>query len=173
MLDRLPYRIVDDARTTQGVVAAAERLASADGCRVVAVDHLHLIDAGDGRRGDNRHNEVTRISAALKDAFKRLGVCGLVAAQLNRGQSAGERPRLSDLRESGSLEEHADVVAMLHRDDYHHRGDPSYQPTNDCDVLILKNRSGPTGGLKFGFDRPTQTFADPAAAAQASTVEDL
>jgi replicative DNA helicase len=103
--------------------------------------------------------ELTRISAGLKNAFKRLSIVGVVAAQIRRIN--GNRPTLQDLRESGSLEEHADSVTFLHRDDYVHRGDPSWVPDRRVDLIVAKNRGGPVGSVKLHWIPETQSYQEP------------
>ena len=117
------------------------------GCEVVVVDHLHLIDAG---TDESRVEQIRRISGALKSTFKRLDVGGVVLAQLNR--DGDERPTLRSLREGGSLEQDADVVLMLHRDDYHRRqrGDPIRD--HRLELLLQKNKDGRLADLSFYYD---------------------
>ena len=83
-------------------------------------------------------------------------------SQLNRApeQREGHRPRLSDLRESGSLEQDADVVALLHREDYYHLGEEDYEPTCTADLIIAKQRNGPTGAIKLSWIERSTRFKD-------------
>ncbi len=89
-------------------------------------------------------------------------------SQLNRSpeQREGHRPRLSDLRESGSLEQDADVVALLHREDYYHKSDDDYEPSNVAELIIAKQRNGPTDTIKLSWIERCTKFKDfsPAAA---------
>jgi len=84
----------------------------------------------------------------------------VVLSQLNRAAEGreGHRPRMSDLRESGSIEQDADVVMLLHRDDYYHRGEPEYEDTNTADVIVAKQRNGPTGVIKLHFNAQFTRF---------------
>ena len=81
-------------------------------------------------------------------------------SQLNRAAESreGHRPRMSDLRESGSIEQDADVIMMLHREDYYHRGEEDYQDTNVAEVILSKQRNGPTGVVKLQFNGNTTRF---------------
>ena len=125
------------------------RLAPLD---VVVVDYLGLMD-GERRNGDysNRVQEVSSITRALKQLAKELSLPVIALAQLNRTleQRSDKRPILSDLRESGSIEQDADVVAFVYRDELHHPDTPD----KDCaELLIRKNRSGKTGMIPLRFD---------------------
>ena len=125
------------------------RLAPLD---VVVVDYLGLMD-GERRNGDysNRVQEVSSITRALKQLAKELSLPVIALAQLNRTleQRNDKRPILSDLRESGSIEQDADVVAFVYRDELHHPDTPD----KDCaELLIRKNRSGKTGMIPLRFD---------------------
>jgi len=81
-------------------------------------------------------------------------------SQLNRGPESreGHKPRMSDLRESGSIEQDADVVMMLHREDYYHRGDMDYADTGISELIIAKQRNGPTGTIPLQFNSATTRF---------------
>jgi replicative DNA helicase len=135
--------IVVDARTrtVAGIRAAAEKLANESNLTMVAVDYVQLVIAS--RRYDNRTTEVGEISSALKTLSVDLGITVLAACQLNRAAEARPNrvPALSDLRESGSLEQDADQVVMLHRPDYY---DPKTRP-GEMDFIIAKNRHGVSG----------------------------
>ena len=125
------------------------RLAPLD---VLVVDYLGLMD-GERRNGDysNRVQEVSSITRALKQLAKELSLPVIALAQLNRTleQRSDKRPILSDLRESGSIEQDADVVAFVYRDELHHPDTPD----KDCaELLIRKNRSGKTGMIPLRFD---------------------
>jgi replicative DNA helicase len=84
---------------------------------------------------------------------RELDIPVVVVSQLNRAPEGreGHRPRMSDLRESGSIEQDADVVMLLHREDYYHRGEADYQDDNTAEVIIAKQRNGPTGAVKLTF----------------------
>ena len=78
----------------------------------------------------------------------------VVLSQLNRASEGreGHRPRMSDLRESGSIEQDADVIMLLHREDYYHRGEPDYVESSTADIIIAKQRNGPTGTVQLVFN---------------------
>ncbi|MED5041083.1 replicative DNA helicase [Geobacillus stearothermophilus] len=122
---------------------------------LVIIDYLTLVQ-GSGRR--ERHLEVGEISRTLKRMARELDVSVIALAQLNRGveQRQDKRPVLSDLRDSGEIEQDADKVLFLHRDDYYDR--ESQQST--IDVIIAKHRNGPLDVVTLYFDRATQTFAN-------------
>jgi replicative DNA helicase len=122
------------------------------------VDYLQLMSSG-ARRIESRQQEITTISRYLKALARELNIPVVVLSQLNRSPETREhhRPRMSDLRESGSLEQDADVVMLLHREDYYHQGDQGYEATNTAELIIAKQRNGPTGTIPLRFlDRFTR-----------------
>jgi len=134
------------------VRAKARRLKSQYDIQCIVVDYLQLMSAGTGRV-ESRQQEITIISRYLKGLAREINVPVMVLSQLNRGPEAREdhRPRMSDLRESGSIEQDADVVMLLHREDYYHRGQEEYDEDNTAEVIIAKQRNGPTGTVKLRF----------------------
>ncbi len=129
----------------------ARRLKAAHDIRCVFVDYMQLMSyAG---RADNRQQQIAEISRGLKALARELEVPVIAAAQLNRGPADREthRPRMRDLRESGSIEQDADVVMLLHCEDYFHRGEPNYLPTNITELIVAKQRNGPTGIVRMTF----------------------
>lgn len=143
---------IDDtaAMTPTQMRAKARRLKQRMGrLDVVGVDYLQLMSGGG--RFQNRQEEVSHISRSLKQMSKELDCPVIALAQLNRGNEARQdkRPILSDLRESGQLEQDADVVAFVHREDYYER-DPENK-TNIADVIVAKQRNGPTGIVRLVF----------------------
>lgn len=101
-------------------------------------------------------NQVTEISRSLKGLAKELDVPVLALSQLSRAvESRGGKPRLSDLRDSGSIEQDADVVMFLHRED---KGKDESEITNIVEILVEKHRNGPTGGIQLYFDAKTASF---------------
>ena len=110
---------------------------------------MHL----DSGRVESRQQEITTISRYLKALARELSVPVVVLSQLNRSPEGreGHKPRMSDLRESGSIEQDADVVMLLHREDYYHRGEKEYEPDNTADIIIAKQRNGPTGNVELVF----------------------
>ena len=118
-----------------------------------------------GSRVESRQLEVSEISRGIKAMARELDVPVLCLSQLNRAaeQREGHRPRMSDLRESGSIEQDADVVMMLHREDYYHRGDPNWADENPdkvgtAELILAKQRNGPTGTVNLVWDGSTTRF---------------
>ena len=111
---------------------------------LVVIDYLQLMDTG--RRSENRQQEISQITRSLKVAAKELGVPIMLLSQLSRATEKREnkRPMLSDLRESGAIEQDADVVLFLHREDYYSDDE---QHKGDASIIIAKQRSGPTGTI--------------------------
>jgi len=131
--------------------AKARRLKAAHDVKCVLVDYLQLMSYRG--RADSRQQQISEISRGLKALSRELNIPVVAAAQLNRGPADREthRPRMSDLRESGSIEQDADVVALLHCEDYYHRGEPDYLPTEITELIIAKQRNGPTGIVRLRF----------------------
>jgi len=161
--------IVDDGLLTPYELAAMSRRLYRDHeIGLIVVDYLQLMHMG--RKAENRQLEISTISRHIKALAGELKVPIVVVSQLNRGPEAREnkRPRMSDLRESGSIEQDADVVALMYRDDYYRKDEPGYIPDNLAEVIVAKQRSGPTGTVKLVFADKFVTFrnlaqvADPA-----------
>jgi replicative DNA helicase len=133
--------------------AKARRLKSQRDIRCIIVDYLQLMHLGG--RVESRQQEITTISRYIKALARELNVPVVVLSQLNRAPESraaeGHRPRMSDLRESGSIEQDADVVMLLHREDYYHRGQRDYEPDNRADLIIAKQRNGPTANVELVF----------------------
>jgi replicative DNA helicase len=132
--------------------AKARRLKARHDIKACLVDYMQLMSLGTGRI-ESRQQEITAISRYLKAMARELDIPVVVVSQLNRAPEGreGHRPRMSDLRESGSIEQDADVVMLLHREDYYHRGEDGYQEDNSAEVIIAKQRNGPTGAVKLSF----------------------
>lgn len=128
------------------------------GVELVVIDYLQLLKIFG--RFDSRAIEVGEIGARLKSLAAELHLPVMVAAQLNRKSEERKenRPRMSDLRESGALEQHADTVILLHREDYYHKGEEGYQPTGIAEVIIDKQRNGPTGTVKMRWQPECTRF---------------
>lgn len=144
-LAEAPLSIDDSAPLTLPILISRARRAHARSpLALVVIDYLQLITLG--RRTESRQQEVSEISKALKLLGKELGCPVLVAAQLNRESEkrADKRPQLSDLRESGSIEADADIVILVHRDNYY---DPNTPRGNEADLILAKNRHGQTGSV--------------------------
>lgn len=132
--------------------AKCRRLKSQHDIQAVFIDYLQLM--GLGGRVESRQQEISTISRYLKSLARELNVPVVVLSQLNRAAEGreGHRPRMSDLRESGSIEQDADVIILLHREDYYHRGETDWEDTNTAEVIIAKQRNGPTGIVELIFD---------------------
>ena len=143
--------------------AKARRLKAAYDIKCLFMDYLQLMTYSG--RADSRAVQIGEISQGIKALARELEIPVVTAAQLNRGPAdrPSHRPRMSDLRESGSIEQDADVVMLLHREDYYHRGEPDYQPNNITELIIAKQRNGPTDVIPLVF-RPDCTRFEPAAA---------
>lgn len=124
---------------------------------VVMVDYLQMIRADDDNV--NREQQVARTSRALKSLARTLDIPVLVLAQLNREveKRPDKRPKLSDLRESGSVEQDADQVWAIHRHDYY---DPEDHP-GEAEICVLKNRNGPTGRVRLAWQKESMRFTEP------------
>ena len=136
------------------------RLASSEnGLGMVVIDYLQLISGGKGY-GNNRQQEVSDISRALKTMAMELKVPIIALSQLSRAVESREdkRPLMSDLRESGSIEQDADIVAFLYRDDYYNKEARTDNDTSISEFIIGKHRNGPTTTIEMLFKRDTSTF---------------
>ena len=136
--------------------AKTRRLAQQYGIQAVFVDYLQLMTAPG--HSDNRQQEIAAISRGLKSLGRELNIPVITMAQLNRSPEGreGHRPRMSDLRESGALEQDADVVLLLHREEYYKRDDPTVK--NQADLIIAKQRNGPTDNVELVFSHRLTTF---------------
>ena len=121
--------------------AKARRLQAEHGLGLIIVDYLQLMS---GRYSDNRVQEISEISRSLKGLARELNVPVMALSQLSRQleNRPDKRPQLSDLRESGSIEQDADVVMFVYRDDYYNKDS---EKKNVAEILIRKHRNGPTG----------------------------
>ena len=138
--------------------AKARRLEAEHGLSLLVVDYIQLMSSRG--RFDNRTLELGAISRSLKGLAKELNVPVVVLSQLSRAPEArsDHRPQLSDLRESGALEQDADVVALIYRDDVYNR-DPNSPDAGTAELLIAKQRNGPTGMVRLAFLREQTRFA--------------
>lgn len=145
---------IDDTSTLTPLElrAKARRLKSMYDIQCIIIDYLQLMHLGG--RVESRQQEITTISRYLKSIARELNIPVVVLSQLNRSPEGREdhRPRMSDLRESGSIEQDADVVMLLHREDYYHkRGEKDREPDNTAELIIAKQRNGPTGTVDLIF----------------------
>ena len=130
----------------------ARRAAHDHDIGMIIVDYLQLLQGTD-RYAGNRVQEVTEISRGLKTLARELEIPVVALAQLSRNVTGRDDPRpvLSDLRESGSIEQDADLVMFLHRVDYYHMNEPDYEETNITELIIAKHRHGPVGKIELYF----------------------
>ena len=161
--DRLsgsPMYIDDTANVTAIELRnKARRISKEFGLDCIIIDYLQLMDGGAHSRIDNRQQQISDISRSLKGLARELRVPVIALSQLSRGPESrtNRRPMLSDLRESGSLEQDADLVAFLYRDDYYN---PESEKKNITELLIAKNRNGPTETVELYFHKNFTRFTD-------------
>ena len=151
----------DTAGLTIGEIRSkCRRLASSDeGLGLVLIDYLQLITSSTNY-GGNRQQEVSDISRSLKTMALELNIPVIALAQLSRAVDSREnkRPIISDLRESGSIEQDADIVAFLYRDDYYNKDKVTDSNTSISEFIVAKHRNGPTKTIELLFKRDTSTF---------------
>ena len=137
--------------------AKARRLALQHDVKCIMIDYMQLMD---NPGVESRQQQISEISRGIKAVARELNVPVLALSQLNRASEGrdGHRPRMSDLRESGSIEQDADVVMLLHREDYYRMSEPDFVPDNIAEVIIAKQRNGPTGTVKLTFMNKTTRF---------------
>lgn len=144
------FSISETARTVQDVRREALRMRASGGLDLIVVDYLQLLDAG--QRTSNRTEAVGAISRSLKQLTQELKIPVLTASQLNRASERNDTPKLSDLRESGSIEQDADTVLLLHA--------PSENDNPERLLNIAKNRGGRCGTISLWFDGATMRFIE-------------
>ena len=156
--------VIDDTPgiTIGEIRAKCRRLASSEqGLSLIVIDYLQLISGGKNY-GANRQQEVSDISRSLKTLAMELGVPVIALSQLSRSVESREdkRPMMSDLRESGSIEQDADIVMFLYRDDYYNKEARSEDNNSIIEINIAKHRSGPTAKIELLFKKNTSTFVN-------------
>ena len=154
--------VIDDTPgiTIGEIRAKCRRLASSEkGLALIVVDYLQLISGGKNY-GANRQQEVSDISRSLKTLAMELNVPIIALSQLSRGVESREekRPMMSDLRESGSIEQDADIVMFLYRDDYYNKEARTEDNNSISELIIGKHRNGPTATIELLFKKNTSTF---------------
>ncbi|MEO1583344.1 MAG: replicative DNA helicase [Planctomycetota bacterium] len=161
---------IDDSPSLSilGLRARCRRLVRKHNIGCVVIDYLQLLSSPGAAR-ESRQVEVSEISRGIKALARELDVPVICLAQLNRGpeQREGKHPRISDLRESGSIEQDADVVLLLHREEYYHIGDEDWQMDNPdkvglAELIVAKQRNGPTGVVRLTWDNSTTRFKNHA-----------
>jgi replicative DNA helicase len=153
--------------------AKARRLKMQHGIKILIVDYLQLMAGGDEKRG-NREQEVSAISRGLKTTAKELEVPLIALSQLSRAveiRGGSKRPILSDLRESGSLEQDADMVAFIYRPEYYDitEDEQGQSTAGKTEFLIEKHRHGALDTVGMMFDGPTTKFSDVSKSSQFPT----
>ncbi len=152
---------IDDTPTitVADIRAKCRRLQQEKGLGMILIDYLQLIAGRGGKGGDNRQQEVSEISRTLKQIARELNVPVIALSQLSRGveQRQDKRPMMSDLRESGSIEQDADIVAFLYRDDYY---DKESEKKNIIEIIIAKQRNGPVGTVELAFLKQFNKFVN-------------
>ncbi|NLW10082.1 MAG: replicative DNA helicase [Firmicutes bacterium] len=135
--------------------AKARRIKAEHGLGLIIIDYLQLMQSR--YRTENRQQEVSEISRSLKALARELSTPVLALSQLSRAveQRPGKKPSLADLRESGSLEQDADLVCFLYREDYY---DPETEKKNITELIVAKHRNGPTGKVEFYFQKEFSKF---------------
>jgi replicative DNA helicase len=150
---------IDDSpnMTLVEIRAKCRRLSQRVGLKMVLIDYLQLMTSG--KKVESRQQEVSEFSRALKLLAKELNVPVIALSQLNRGpeQRADKKPALADLRESGSLEQDADIVILLHREDAYERDHPR---AGEADLIVAKHRNGRTGTIPVTFTGQYSRFSD-------------
>ena len=173
-LSKAPMFIDDSpALSIMALRARARRLVRQHNVKCIVIDYLQLLTAP-AQGKESRQVEVSAISRGIKALARELNVPIICLSQLNRASEnrEGNRPRMSDLRESGSIEQDADVIALLHREEYYHVQDPQWADENPdkigiAELIIAKQRNGPVGVVALTWDNRTTRFKnhDPHARA--------
>jgi replicative DNA helicase len=156
-LDTLPLLIEDSARTITQITAWCHRLQQrAEGLKFAVIDYVQLMGGGNS---DKRHQEVAVIAKGLKQMAVDLGLVVIACSQLNRAPESRQdkRPHLSELKESGALEEVADIAVLLYREEMHNSTEEN---AGIAEAIIAKQRNGPTGVTRLAFLRQFAQFAD-------------
>ena len=159
-LDKAPLYIADSPELTMVDIAARARLMQAQhGIKMIVVDYLQLLTSG--KKAESRQQEVSDFSRQLKLLAKSLDIPIIAIAQLNRGvEMRGEDalPKASDLRESGSLEQDADIILLIHRPDAQNR---DHARAGEADIIVAKHRGGSTGTIPLAHELHMSRFRNP------------
>ncbi len=164
-LSQAPIHINDQpAINIYELRAQCRRLQNAHGIKMVIIDYLQLM-SGSGDKGQNREQEISSISRSLKGLAKELNIPVIALSQLNRSvetRGGEKKPQLSDLRESGSIEQDADMVMFLYRPEYYNlnEGADGASLKGVAELIIAKHRNGPTGSVNLRFNKAFGKFYD-------------
>ena len=159
-LSRAPIYIDDTAGiTVMELRSKARRLKAEHGLDLIIIDYLQLMQGRPSKNGDNRQQEISEISRSLKALARELDLPVIALSQLSRSVESRQikKPMLSDLRESGSLEQDADIVMFLYREDYY---DKDTENKNITDVIVAKHRNGPVDTISLFFQKEYTKFRD-------------
>lgn len=142
--------------------AKARRHKSRHGLGLIIIDYIQLMEGSSGGKSENRQQEISQISRGLKGIARELSVPVIGLSQLNRSVDSRDdhRPRMSDLRESGALEQDADLIMFLYRDEYYNRESPKQ---GIAEVIVAKHRNGPTGAVELYFYKQYMRFVSLAS----------
>jgi replicative DNA helicase len=160
-IDDTPGITINDLR------AKARRKKRDEDIQLIAIDYLQLMRSLSKQASNSREREIAEISAGLKGLAKELGIPIIVLAQLNRGPEgrSGGTPRMSDLRESGSIEQDADLIGLLYRSAYYAENEEERkEEEGKAELLLAKNRNGETGPIPLTFIAPLMRFETGAPA---------
>lgn len=143
--------------------AKCRRLKQNHNIGLVVIDYLQLMSAGDSNKRGNREQEISSISRALKGMAKELDLPVIALSQLSRAvetRGGDKKPQLSDLRESGAIEQDADIVTFIYRPDYYELADNMETPANTAEIIISKHRNGSLGTVTLEFIKENVKFVD-------------
>lgn len=158
-IEKLDLFVIDlPGRRLRDIQASARQLARKTKLGLIVVDYLQIMAIETGR-GENLSTAIGKVTGGLKNLARELGIPVLLLSQLNRDceKRPDRRPRMSDLRESGSIEQDADVVVFLYRDEVY---DEDSSDRGICEVNVVKQRNGPIGMVRVPFDGPTMRFGN-------------
>lgn len=151
--------VADRLRTLQEVAAEAAIMVSRYGIKLLVIDYLQRIEVP----GKSDYERASLASIGVSDLLKDLNVAGIIPVQLNRGveNRSDKHPTMSDLRDSGKIEQDADIITFLHREDYYHLDDRDYTPTEEAELIVAKWRDAKRGGtVRLKSNLRFQTFED-------------
>ncbi|MGE4198940.1 MAG: replicative DNA helicase [Phycisphaerales bacterium] len=166
--------------TVMGLRARARRMVQQYGVKMIFIDYLQLMTAPAFAK-ESRQVEVSAISRGIKALARELNMPIVCLSQLNRGPESrsDNKPRMSDLRESGAIEQDADVIMLLHREEYYHVGDASWANDPDnmdkigvAEIIVAKQRNGPTGVVELKWDAETTRFKNLARSSRGGYAPD-